>query len=451
MNPNTKKSRDDGQMRMVITALSNPAVHFRVERATCPLLRATSPQVPWRSHSPDHLPCARLAGTLPPRTARLAVPPNPIAWSRLSAFSLIEMIGVVAILAVIAAVLLPPMIKHTDEATRTRERASLGAISDALELNAIRSNSIPALTNWMQAAANWSAVPAFQIATNARRYPRVYFLRTGPNPALGYTQNTNGTSRPSGLQAVVVSILGGDSLTSANCPSPNGGYLSDADFDALWKLKDRQRPTTGLWANWNGTGDDFLVQQVNYGPLFHHLVLVNRDTNSPSFRINGSDPIWVPNNPNNNVGWDSYYLDGTVVGLGDNAGTNMTRYVLKRDIGFVFEAQPGEPGLWRDQIAGLNTGNTNADNFGEKAADFLGSQWYTGAFQGADQQSALVAMYSFMYTYTLWANQCPHFPWHNPVSNDKGNVPEYQLLQSATGDAANDGLDEITGQNGLLK
>ncbi len=98
----------------------------------------------------------------------------------------------------------------------------------------------------------------------------------------------------------------------------------------------------------------------------------------------------------------------------------MTRYVLKRDIGFVFEA-----GLWRDQIIGLNTGNTNADNFGEKAAAFLNSQWFTNSFQGADQQYAHLAMYSSMYTYTLWANQCPHFPWHNPVSNDKGNVPEY--------------------------
>lgn len=233
-------------------------------------------------------------------------------------------------------------------------------------------------------------------------------------------------------------------MTAANCPNPSGGYLSNGDFDALWNLKERARPTAGLWANWAGRGDDFLVERIDYGPLLHRLVLVNRDTNSPSFAINGSGAISVPNTPNNNAGWQSYYIEGTVVDLNDTAGNVMTRMVLKRDISFVFEAD-----MWRSQIMGLYTGNTNADNFCEKAAAFLNAQWYSGAFKGADQQSALVAMYSFMYTYTLWANQCPHFDLHSISSREQ--VPEYMLLQSAAGDAANDGLDEITGTGGLLK
>jgi type II secretory pathway pseudopilin PulG len=360
------------------------------------------------------------------------------------AFSLIEVIGVIAIIALIAALILPPMIKHTDESARGREQSNLSAIRDALVLGATRSNSIPDDTSWQQLAGSWSAIPVSQIATNSRRYPRLYFIKSGPNPALTYTQNTNGTTLPAGLRAVIVSILGGDSLTSSNCPSPSGGSLSDADFDALWDLKDRARPTAGLWANWNGNGDDFVTERLDYGPLFHNLVLVNRDTNTPGFTINGSSPIVVANTPNNNIGCQSYYLDGTVVGLCDANGIPMTRYVLKRDIGFVFEA-----GLWHAQIMGLNTGNTNADNFGEKAADFLQSTWYSGAQKGANQSSALVAMYSFMYTYTLWANECPHFDQHSASSLQQ--VPEYMLLQSAAGDAANNGLDQITGSGGLLK
>ena len=66
---------------------------------------------------------------------------------------------------------------------------------------------------------------------------------------------------------------------------------------------------------------------------------------------------------------------------------------------------------------------------------------------GGDQQGALTAMYSFMLTYTFWANQCPHFPWHS--AGNVGQVPEYELLNDVG--ANNARLDEFTGQNGLLK
>jgi hypothetical protein len=128
-------------------------------------------------------------------------------------------------------------------------------------------------------------------------------------------QTSSGTARPANLRAIVISILGGDRLNASNCPDPAGGVLSDADFNALWSTPEGGRPTAGNWANWNGSGDDFLAQRIEYAPLFHHLVLVNRDTNSPWFTINGSSGIAVPNNPNNNVGWASYYLDGSIVAL----------------------------------------------------------------------------------------------------------------------------------------
>src|SRR5207244_4423197 len=137
-----------------------------------------------------------------------------------------------------------------------------------------------------------------------------------------------------------------------------------------WNTPESGRPTAGVWANWNGTGDDFLAQRIDYAPVFHHLVLVNRDTASPMFTLNGSSPIAVANNTNNNVGWDSYYLDGSVVGLCDTSGTNvLTRHVLVRDIGFVFEK-----GYWRAEIMDLNTGNNSANNFASTTDEFMASQ-----------------------------------------------------------------------------
>ena len=47
----------------------------------------------------------------------------------------------------------------------------------------------------------------------------------------------------------------------------------------------------------------------------------------------------------------------------------------------------------------------------------------------------MISMYTFMFDYTYWANECPHFNYHgNPNPN---SVPEYVLLhnqgQSSTG------------------
>jgi hypothetical protein len=336
------------------------------------------------------------------------------------------------------------MIKRIDLATRAQEVTTLGAMRDALTNGALRDCSVPDSAGWAQAVARWSPLSASQCVTNTRRYTRLYFRQQSPNPSsLPYTQTAYGTTKPASLRAVVVSTLGGPALDDSNCPNPNGGALDDATFNNLWLLSDGLRPTSGLWANWNGTGDDFVVQRIDYAPLFHHLVLINRDDNfKATFTINGSSAVAVTNNPAWNSGWDSYYVDGTVVGLCDITGTPQTRYVLTQDISFVFE-----DGMWRGQIMGLDSSNSQADNFAATAAQFLAAQWYSGAHQGGDQQGALTAMYSFMYTYTLWADQWPHFPSHNAPSAVQ--VPEFEMLNDVGGQ--NQRLDEFTGSGGLLK
>lgn len=359
------------------------------------------------------------------------------------AATLVELIAAVAIVALLAALLLPAFIKRVDLTTRAQEAATLAAIRDALLLSVTRTETVPDHTTWPTAAAGWSKLPATQITTNPRRHDRVYFLQSAPNPgSLPYAQTVVGTTQPANLRAILVSILAGDRLNATNCPNPSGGTLSDADFTALWNTPDGERPTAGAWANWNGMGEDFLVQRLDYAPLFHRLVLLNRDALYPWFNINGSSGVAVTNNPANNVGWQAYYLDGTIVGLADTNGTMQTRQVLNRDVSFVYE-----DGFWRAQVKGLSTGNYLADDFSDKAGAFLAAAWYTGAFKGADQQSALVAMYTFMYTFTLWANQWPHFPSHGISSAEQ--VPEYLLLKSIADPSKP--LDGVTGEQGLLK
>ena len=55
----------------------NHVVEWRVELATVPLRRATSTAATGARHSVERLSATNLGGKLPPRTAKLAVPPGP--------------------------------------------------------------------------------------------------------------------------------------------------------------------------------------------------------------------------------------------------------------------------------------------------------------------------------------------------------------------------------------
>jgi hypothetical protein len=85
-NEDELDDEDDGQTGIFKHALSrNHAVHFRVERATGPFWRATSPTALSKERSLFSEPVLRSlpGGKLPPRTARLAVPPKPTASFRI--------------------------------------------------------------------------------------------------------------------------------------------------------------------------------------------------------------------------------------------------------------------------------------------------------------------------------------------------------------------------------
>jgi hypothetical protein len=213
-------------------------------------------------------------------------------------------------------------------------------------------------------------------------------------------------------------------------------------FDNVWSTPDGYKPS--VWSTWTGKGEDLIVQRINVSPLFHRLVLVNRDTiNAPSFTVDGTNRVSVPSG---GAGWSRFYLDGTVVGLCDSSGTLRRRVVLTRDESLVFEGD-----MWSDYVVYEGSNEMLANEFADLAARFMDISWAPGAHQGADQQGAVVSIFNFLLVYTLWANQCPHFPSHGV--NEK-SVPEYDMLQKIEGGGSGNNafgrLNEFTGVNGLL-
>jgi type II secretory pathway pseudopilin PulG len=362
-------------------------------------------------------------------------------YGPLAGFSAIELIGVLAVVTILVAVLAPAVIRQMDQAARTRESADLSSISNAIVLQAISANGtkmIPCETNWATAVAGWSQVAVNQVTTNVRRNARAVLVdQTGWFSAGKYEQAAAGSSSlPANARMLILGSIG---------PAlPIGtGKVSSAAFENLWNTPDGTKPSG--WT-WSGTGDDLVIQRMNFAPLFHRLVLVNCDTlNSPTYSIDAATAVVPP------VGQrlDGYFLDASVVGLCDTNGVPWRKVVLTRDESFVFAGN-----TWRDYLVYEGSNEMLANEFADLAKQFMDIDWASTAHQGADQQGVIVSMFNFMLTYTLWANQCPdHFPAHG-ITGQGTSVPEYQFLQqiggSGSGANAFGRLGEFTGENGLL-
>src|SRR2546425_11610900 len=313
-------------------------------------------------------------------------------------WTLIESIAVMAVIAILAAMVAPTIIKRVDRAAWTQETANLNAIGDALTQSIVRTKTIPTFTNWASAVASQMSLPVSAITTNVRRYARAFLIDpmvTIGGADLPYTQTINGTTKPNNARVMIVSSLGG--------PLPNGISSAPQDvptFQAIWDT-----PEGGTPAGWTMSGDDLRIKKLNLETLFHQLVLFNHDPASvvAPFSVDGgtttnvlSGQAWQ--------GGNSYYLEGTDLWLLDSSYNVRTRYLLRRNISFVFES-----GSWRGQIQG---GETFSDTSGETASEFLrlATAFYNTpvnpqAQAGASPSAILISMYTFMFDYVFWATQ----------------------------------------------
>jgi type II secretory pathway pseudopilin PulG len=322
---------------------------------------------------------------------------------------MIEMVGVLAVVVILAALLSPVVVRRADIAAVNAETANLTTISNALVLQILRSNSIPSEAAWFQAVGNWLSYAPSTVTNNARRYARAYLVDSsgwlGTNlPASGYyLQSVAGTTAPGSARLMVVSSL------SASLPV-SSGRPGAAIFNDIWNTAPKAIPANAIWSGWKGRADDLLIQRINLQPLFSQLVLVNRDTNNAAaYAVAGRTNLVMSRSISN-----AYYFDGTVVGLGStNSGSTLfqTSYVLNRNISYVFEN-----GYWRTQI-GTGPNNLLSTNvpvgmsFNSIAQTFVSLPENPNAggdsAKGGDQQQVLSAMANFMLLYQLWANN-PH-------------------------------------------
>ena len=336
------------------------------------------------------------------------------------AWTLIEMIGVLALVAVLAGILLPAVVGHIDKVVAEQEVSTLKSFGGAFQQYVLATRVIPDQTTWYSAIASKVGFDTNDVLYNFRRQPRVLLidgaLQIGlPPPAasgLPYSQ-TNPLyivnaivptpMLPINPRVMIVSSLG-KSLPNTFPGSP-GGVWNATYFSDLWNAADGSVPNDAAWTGWTGNPRDVLVQRINLTPLFVHVLLSKYNSSTYGyFTIDGNDGITPPTQ----VSWvDGYFIQGTVLTLYTNNPSDQihaidTKQILTADTSFVFEQ-----GIWRSTLTGAAFG-TGATGVGDLVQQFLNATTNVNAANpNGNAQQVLVAsnMLSYMSNYNVWALQ----------------------------------------------
>ncbi len=321
-----------------------------------------------------------------------------------SAFALIVWIGVIAVLAILAVVILPTLIRGIDFQVARDESATIRALGDAFQNTVKREGYIPAATNWAETIAAEAAMSVAAITNNPRGQPRLLLIDTGgwfTNVTLPYTQTVSGTTiLPANARMLIASSLG------APLPSAlTNGPLGATNFAALWNAAEGTTnfPMTGIWAGWSGRSEDVKLQRINLQPLFIRLQhpVTYYPTNGSSGRglySIGDDmnlyqaPYLISNTPP-----PAYYVQSTILRLYNDTTNLDSTQVLNRDGSFIYR-----DGIWQ----GLNGGAAaNGVDLAGVVLAFLNAVPNTRARNGADQQRLVVqSMMNYMSNYIAWAD-----------------------------------------------
>jgi type II secretory pathway pseudopilin PulG len=326
--------------------------------------------------------------------------------------TLIEIVGVMVVLVILASILVPALLRKMDQVAGDQESASLKALGDALQSSILRHRYIPSPTNWAQTVAIERGVNLSDVTTNLRRQPRVLLI----DPALqigsrvagqDYLQDNIGSVIVDGSGRVIPPISPRILLLSSiGVPLPGGVTTgvpaSSSDFDGIWNAADGALPAGGLWAGWRGA-QDLKVQRVNLSSLFVHVVLTSYASYDASsnrvegkYSIDGSALTNAWDTTVNPFGRDSYFLQNSALNLFSYTNSLDTQQILTRDISFVYQQL-----VWRASIEGL--GFAGGMDIGTIVDRFLRAHNNPRATSPASQQLNIVnAMMDYMQAYQNW-------------------------------------------------
>ncbi|MEM9622478.1 MAG: type II secretion system protein [Pseudomonadota bacterium] len=189
-------------------------------------------------------------------------------------FSLLELIGVMAVMAILAGALAPSVFQMLERGYQDAEKKSLAAIADSLS-GYIRANkAIPDenINNWSTAVADFAALPPQRVTLNDKNFQRrLYvdpnFFTTANQVFPGYVQDLGLGSPPNSPRLMLISSLEGSVSPVLN---------TTARFGDVW-----QQSGSPVIVE----SDTVLIERINLAGWFNRVVLTNSAGSQAGFLV----------------------------------------------------------------------------------------------------------------------------------------------------------------------
>ncbi len=303
------------------------------------------------------------------------------------------MVGVLAVLAIVAATLVPAFIQRMDKAAGDQESAALKSFGDALQQSIMRNRYVPGEANWATSIAAELGVDVASVTNSPRKQPRFFLIDQNLSiggSGLPYRQTNAGASGVPSARVMLVSSIG-----RALPASIASGVMSSDNFNALWNWNDATSalPTNSFsWTGWPNS-DDLKVQRVDLSQLFVRLVLsISASTRPASYSIDSTNtPPQVPS-----TGTNAYFIQNSILYLYSDLILD-SQQILIQDSAFVYYLN-----RWRSSVsgAGFLAGLDIAAVVDQYMTAFPNSR----AQNGTNQQRVVAqSMMDYMDRYSDWA------------------------------------------------
>lgn len=260
-------------------------------------------------------------------------------------FSMIEMIGVIAIMAIAAAVLAPNLARRISRANGEKEDQVLITLADGLVRSVRTLQTVPGANSWVTNIAT-----QIGMSVNDVRYVnpadtasgRVFLIHPSfsPTNASGsdplWTQGNSGASSVTNAKILLIS----SHKSSLTLPVSSGRASSAAVFDAIWDWSfnaTTKASPSGWTGSWTDNGEYLHVQRVNLSSLFQLATFSNahHPTNYPYYQVGSSSATSMSST---NV-LSAYYLEGSMLRLYfTNGSTLQMTHTLGNGVNFVYES-----------------------------------------------------------------------------------------------------------------
>lgn len=335
-------------------------------------------------------------------------PGSPVAVGHRDGFTLIEILGVLAVVLILGAYVTQNAITRMRDEARRAEQVSLLNMAEALR------DGI-ALQREMPGAGRLDDVVALELditPDRAQRTPQGFFrrfmldpaLRLGTNDTLTapYVQTAAGSVQPVSPRGMIVSCLVEDVPANLN-------------FDDTWELADGAVPA-GMRAH----PDDVFVQRIDFQGIFHRLILNNMDKDREGlYAIDGS-AVQRVEELGHREGW---FLHGTAITFYYATGDLQAREILREDVSYVHEH-----GKWGRQM--LYGRRPPQGPFGALVEAFLNAPAPPDPKFGSNQQAVIDEFYEYMWTYAIWAMGSPPLiqQFEKGGTTSDTQVPPFRIL-----------------------